>query len=64
MTSGKAEKNIMYEIVRSDEEIDDLLDQCIKASERGTRFPGETYENGIRNAIEWLTDNSSVFPME
>ena len=52
----------MYqEVVRSDDEIDDLLDKCYDG---GTHYRGMTYEDGIRAAIEWLTGLTDDNPIE
>ena len=55
----------MYKLIRTDDSIDDLLNQCSEAEENGTsQFPGMTYEQGIQAAIRWLTDNSEAHPLE
>lgn len=47
-----------YEIKRTDEEIEDLLNRCYPAIDSGrSRFPGMSYEDGIREAIDWLTED-------
>ena len=54
-----------YENVRSDEEIDDLLNDCMEADESGTsRFPGSMYEQGVQYAIEWLIGQDDTHPLE
>lgn len=46
------------EIQRKPEEIDQLLNECQdKTNEGGSKFPGMTYEQGIVEAIEWLTNS-------
>lgn len=47
----------MYELQRSDDDIYYMLETCddiVKTSE--SRFPGLAYEEGIRDAIIWLTN--------
>lgn len=44
-----------YTIVRSKEEIDDLLEWVFEGVEEGTHYHGMSYEEGIRNTIDWLT---------
>lgn len=49
---------------RTPEEIDALINQCIESEETGvSKYPGMTYEQGIRVAIEWL-DGSEGHPFE
>lgn len=51
-------------IVRSEQEIWDLLNQCTEAEETGTsNYPGMTYEQGIKAAIEWIIGNVKVHPI-
>jgi hypothetical protein len=54
----------MYRIERNDREIDRLLDDTIQAESEGTKFPGMTYEEGVRAAIDWITGNSDDYPMD
>ncbi len=56
----------MYdEIMRSDEEINELLDVCSDSESTGhSKYPGMTFEQGIRAGIEWLTDSDAEHPME
>jgi len=54
----------MYEMVRTDEEIDDLIIECMrKANDGRSKYPGMTYEQGIRAAIEWLVDHAEQHPL-
>jgi hypothetical protein len=56
-----------YDIRRTDEEIDDLLNACADAEDRGrSKFPGMTFEQGIEQGIKWLTDPSKTpdYPLE
>ena len=42
-------------IVRSEREIWDLLSQCAEVEETGaSNYPGMSYEQGIKAAIEWI----------
>lgn len=54
----------MYELVRTSEEIDGLLNQCSEGFDNGSRYPGMTYEDGIRDAIRWLTDTDEPGPLD
>ena len=44
---------------RTENEIDDLLDKLAEQeSQGGSKFPGMTYEDGIKAMLEWLTDKN------
>jgi len=51
-------------IERTQEEIDDVLNGCIDAENEGSKFPGMSYEEGIKYAIEWILGESDVHPLE
>lgn len=52
------------EIVRTQKEIDDLADKCSEHQNAGTtKFRGQTYEDGIRNTLDWLAGDSDDNPM-
>lgn len=48
-----------YELVRTDREIEEVIDACSDASEEGSRYPAMSYEDGVRYAIEWMTDRDT-----
>ena len=55
----------MYQIKRSDQEIDALLNKVADIQDSaGTAFPGESYENGIQAALEWVLGRWDDPPME
>ena len=38
-----------------EDEIDDVLNKCVESEESGvSRWPGMTYEQGVKAAIEWM----------
>lgn len=52
------------EIVRTEQEIWDLLNQCADAENDGvSNYPGMTYEQGIKAAIEWITGDTEDHPI-
>ena len=53
-----------YRIVRSDDEIDDVLNECAEAEESGSKFSGMSYEDGMMAMFHWLTDASEPGPLE
>lgn len=55
----------MAEIVRTEDEIDAQAEKAwAQVREGGSRWPGMTYEQGVANAIEWLTGDNDDPPME
>jgi len=53
------------EVIRTDQEIYQLLNQCAEAEEMSTtKFPGMSYEQGIKEAIEWLSGDSNTYPLD
>lgn len=39
----------------NEEEINEVINQCVESEEEGaSRWPGMTYEQGVKAAIEWL----------
>jgi len=53
---SRKEKQVAYEIKRPSDEIDNLLNRCNEQIEKGeSKYPGMSYEQGIREAIEWIT---------
>ena len=39
----------------TENEINNVLNECAEREDLGeTKYPGMTYEQGVRNAIEWL----------
>jgi len=55
--------SVRYKIVRTDKEIDDLLNKCVEAEEQGSAYRGMTYEQGIKEAIDWLTEEGWEYPL-
>jgi len=44
-----------YNIEVSDTQIDDVLNQCAQSENTGSsKFPGMTYEQGVKYAIKWM----------
>jgi len=51
-------------ITRTEKEIEDTLNEsCVRAGEM-THFKGMTYEQGVNDTLEWLTNPDSESPME
>lgn len=49
-------------VIRTQKEIDDLLNRCVESEESGiSEYPGMTYEQGIKAAIEYLEGGEYPF---
>ena len=54
-----------YEIKRTDEEIDDVLNDCMVQENRGSsRWPAMTYEQGVAEALRWVIGQSEDHPTQ
>lgn len=42
------------------DEVDELLNWCSNAEDEGSNYPGMTYEQGIRDALDWLAGFSEA----
>lgn len=52
-------------MTRTEEEINDLLNKCAESEDTGeSKYPGMTYEQGIKAAIEWLTGDTDDNPLD
>ena len=55
-----------YSIKRTDEEIDNLMNRVgDQVNKGGSKYPGMTYEDGLREMLDWLTaDEPEADPLE
>lgn len=51
-------------IVRTDDEVDTVIEECYNSEAEGSKFPGMSYEQGVKAGIEWLVGDSDQNPME
>lgn len=55
----------MPEIERTQKEIDEVIDWTSESESTGSsNYPGMTYEQGVRAAIDWVTGESDERPDE
>ena len=40
--------------MRDEDEIQDMADRAADAAYKATRYPGMTYEEGVRAALDWV----------
>ena len=50
-------------ILRSEQEVDNVHNEALNAMDKGTKFPGMSYEEGIDAAIRWMRGDTEVHPM-
>ena len=59
-----------YAIARTDDEIDYVIARCViarcveKIQAGGSSFPGKTYDEGVRAALDWVMGNTDVSPFD
>ncbi|HTA46355.1 MAG TPA: hypothetical protein VK789_28125 [Bryobacteraceae bacterium] len=54
-----------YKIKRTDSEIDNVLNSANAWEEHGgSSVPGMSYEQGVKQGIEWVTGASDEIPIE
>jgi hypothetical protein len=52
-------------ITRTDEEINKLMDDAVRSIDEGTRrYPSQSYEEGIYEALKWVTGQTDDHPYE
>ena len=51
-------------IVRTQEEIDNVMNAVFEGMDEGSRFPGASFETGIDAFYRWLTDRDVEHPFE
>jgi len=49
--------------MREDSEIHEQIDKAAD-TENDSRWPGMTYEQGVRSALEWVSEETHERPME
>lgn len=52
------------ELKRTEAEINEQLDRATHGVEEGTQYSGMSYEEGVRETIQWLLGYTNDKPME
>jgi len=52
-----------YDLERTSEEIDEVLNRAADAMDNGSQVPGMSYEQGVHDAIQWAIGNYDDNPM-
>jgi hypothetical protein len=56
---------MIYSNVRSDPEVDAQLNAAAESEDSGvSRWPGMTFEQGVRRGIDWVLGNTDDPPIE
>ena len=55
-------REVAYQIVRSDSQIDNVRNWAAEGRDQGTRFSGMSYEDGIEDMVAWLTGQTDENP--
>lgn len=42
--------------MKNEDDIQEMLDRAASASRVSSRYPGMTFEDGVRNALEWVLE--------
>jgi hypothetical protein len=50
--------------MKTKREIEDQIAETFDQMENGTRWPGMSYEEGVRNALDWVIGNTDTKPMD
>ena len=48
--------------MRSKTEIYEVCEWAMKGIEDGTRYPGMSYEEGVKAALDWVTEDTDERP--
>lgn len=54
----------MYQVKRTNTEIDDQLNKATEAADAGTSVPGMSYEQGVQAGILWVLGEVEDLPIE
>jgi hypothetical protein len=53
----------MIDLARTDDEVSEQMNLAIEGVDRGTRWPGMSYEQGVDAALSWVTGQTDDAPM-
>lgn len=61
----KNDTNTTNNMARLQSEIDKIIERCVECENNNeSLYPGMTYEQGVRAAIEWMTGETNESPLE
>lgn len=50
--------------MRTRQEIDDQLNKAADGMDKGSKWPGMSYEQGVDHALRWVTGDEEIGPMD
>ena len=50
--------------MRTEVEIEAVMGKAVEAYHNASKVPGMTYEQGVRDALEWTLGNEDIFPLD
>lgn len=50
-------------IVRTEDEINEQLNLAAEGQDSGSKYPGQSYEDGIRAMFDWLVGDTEDTPL-
>lgn len=53
-----------WQAEKTEREVDDLIDRVSAQQDKGSKFPGMSYEAGIRAMYDWLNGDMTEDPMD
>lgn len=54
----------MYQLARGDDEINKVLDNANEGMEKGSKYPGMSYEEGVEAVCMWLFGINNDHPFD
>lgn len=54
---------MLYRVQRLPQEIDEQLNRAAEAEATGTKYPGMSFEEGVRAGIEWVLGLTDDLPI-
>jgi hypothetical protein len=54
----------MNELKRTNKEINEQYDRAADALNEGSKYPGMSYEDGVKTTLDWILGNIDDKPME
>lgn len=57
-------KGSVYSYPRSDDEVNEQLNEALAGADKGSKWPGMSYEQGVEAALLWVTGESDDKPMD
>ena len=50
--------------MKNEHQIEAIMDKVLERYHEPSRFPGMTYEQGVRNALDWVLEETDDDPLD